>query len=139
MPNAERLPLKALSLTVSMAALALSACVLGPTTDPGLERVIKAHYAKHATEEDGECRSPRIDTIQSHEVKGKSEDGGEIMTIRYGYFDPNADMDANWSALFHYAQHCGGIAERNFSLIRTKLGYRVTDMAGEQREVGHTD
>ncbi|MGI9501742.1 MAG: hypothetical protein ACR2RE_01630, partial [Geminicoccaceae bacterium] len=60
-------------------------------------------------------------------------------TIRYGYFDQNADMDANWSALFHLSQACGGIAERDFSLTRTQLGYRVTDMTGEKREVGRTD
>ncbi|MGI9452404.1 MAG: hypothetical protein ACR2QH_17455, partial [Geminicoccaceae bacterium] len=88
---------------------------------------------------EGKCRTPEIDTIQRHEVKEKSEDGGEVVTIRYGYFDQNADMDANWSALFHLSQPCGGIAERDFSLTRTKLGYRVTDMTGEQREVGRTD
>ncbi len=121
------------SLTMGVVAGALGACVLGPSADPGLERVIKAHYARHATEEEGNCRTPRIDTIQSHQAKDTSGAGDEVMTVRYSYYDRHADMDADWSALFHLSQPCGGIAERDFSLTRTKLGYRVTDMTGERR------
>jgi len=139
MPRAECRPLKALSFAVGVAAFGLSACVLGPKADPGLERIIKAHYAKHATEEDGECRTPQIDTIQSHQLKDQSEDGREVMTIRYSYFDRHADMDANYGALFHQSQTCGGIAERDFSLNRTNLGYRVIEMTGERREAGRTN
>ncbi len=121
-------------LSISGVAVAtLGACVLGPSADPGLERVIKAHYAQHATEEEGNCRTPRIDTIQRHQAKGTSGSGDEVMTVRYSYYDRHADMDTDWGALFHLSQPCGGIAERDFSLIRTKLGYRVTDMSGEQR------
>lgn len=114
--------------------LSLGACVLGPVADPGPDRVIKAYYARHATEENGKCRAPRIDTIQSHQPKSYLESGIEVVTIRYSYYDRHADMDANWGALFHLAQPCGGIAERDFSLIRTNLGYRITDMKGERRE-----
>lgn len=131
MPSAGRLSSNVSSLTVGIVTLTLSACVLGPTADPGLERAIKAHYAQHATEEDGGCRTPQIDTIQSHQTTSKSEDGDEVMTVRYSYFDRHADMDANWGALFHLSQTCGGIAERDFSLTRTDLGYRVTAMTGE--------
>ncbi len=139
MRRVEFCSLKALPLAAVIVTFGLSACVLGPTADPGLERVIKAHYAKHATEEDGECRTPQIDTIRSNEVKRRSEDGEEVMTIRYSYFDRHADMDANWGALFHQSQPCGGFAERDFSLTRTNLGYKVVDMTGERREAGRTN
>lgn len=120
-------------LMMSMVVFSMGACVFGPEADSGLERVIKAHYASYATEEDGKCRTPQIDTIQNHQPTTSSETGVEVMKVRYSYFDRHADMEANWGALFHLTQPCGGIAERNFSLIRTELGYRVTDMAGEHR------
>lgn len=139
MPGLERFPLKASSFMVGIVISALSACVLGPTADPGLERVIKAHYASHATEEDGICRTPRIDTVQSYQTIDTSGSGDEVMTVRYSYYDRHADMDADWSGLFHAGQACGGLAKREFSLTRTELGYRVTDMTGEQREDGRTN
>ena len=116
-----------------MAISLIGACTLGSGVDPGLDRVIKAYYAKHATEEDGKCRAPKIDTIQSHQSKSGSEASVDVVTIRYSYYDRHADMDSNWGALFHLSQPCGGIAERDFSLVRTDLGYRVMDMKGEQR------
>ena len=124
---------------LGFAVLTLSACVVGPTADPGLDRVIKAHYAGRATEEEGKCRSPRIDTIQSREPAGTSPDGEEIMRVRYSYYDRHADMDANWDALFHATQPCGGYAERDFTVVRTELGYRVNDMTGERRETGRSN
>jgi hypothetical protein len=112
--------------------LALGACVLGPSAEPGLERAIRAHYASYATEENGHCRAPKIDTIQSHEPRRKADDGADVLMVRYSYFDQHADMDANYSRLFHLSQECGGIAEREFTLVRYERSYRVTEMAGEQ-------
>lgn len=137
MPIAGHFLLKTSSLMVSIVTLVLSSCVLGPKADPGLERAIKAHYAGHATEEEGKCRTPQIDTVQSHQATGTSAAGDEIMTVHYSYFDRHADMDANWGALFHANQPCGGFAERDFSLTRTELGYRVTAMTGEKRGGGN--
>lgn len=139
MLNAVRLPLKTLKFAMAIGIATLNACVLGPTADPGLERAIKDHYAKHATEEDGHCRTPQIDTIQSHQTIDTSERDGEVMTVRYSYFDRSVDMDADWGAFFHLSQPCGGITERDFSLTRTDLGYRVTDMTGERREAGRSN
>lgn len=116
-----------------MTVLLLGGCVMSPDTDPGLDSAIKTHYAAHATEEGGKCRTPKIDTIQSHQITGNSEEGGEVMSVRYSYYDRHADMDANLGAFFHQAQTCGGMAERSFSLVRTELGYRVTAMEGEHR------
>lgn len=139
MPYGVRFPSKTSFLALGVVALSLSACVIGPTVDHGTERIIKAHYAKHATEEDGKCRTPRIDTVQSYRPIGEPGTGSEVVAIRYSYYDPNADMDANWNALFHINQPCGGIAERNFALTRTELGYRVINMSGERREDGRAD
>lgn len=115
--------------------LGLDGCTLGTSTDPGLEKAIRSHYASYATEELGHCRSPKIDTIQSHEPGRKADNGGEVMLVRYSYYDQHADMDANYSRLFHLAQECGGLAQREFTLQRTDLGYRVTAMGGEQQSV----
>lgn len=123
-----------LSLTaVSLAVLATAGCVMGPSDDPKLANAIKQHYAHHATEEQGACRAPKIDTIQEQRLVEKSDDGGDVMIIRYSYFDRYVDMDADWDRLVHLSQPCGGIAERQFVLAKSPLGYRVTDMSGEQR------
>lgn len=113
--------------------LAVTGCVTGPTADPGLEQAIKAHYAAHATEEAGACRAPRIDTVQDHRLVKRSKDGAEVMKVRYSYFDRHADMDADWQKLVYLSQPCGGIAERDFSLIRSHVGYKVVAMSGERR------
>ncbi|MGI9499477.1 MAG: hypothetical protein ACR2P3_05535 [Geminicoccaceae bacterium] len=115
------------------AILTVAGCVMGPDNDPGLASAIRAHYAAHATEEEGACRSPKIDTIQEHRVVARSADDSEVVMVRYSYFDRHADMDANWDRLVHLSQPCGGIAERRFVLARGALGYRVTDMGGEHR------
>lgn len=119
---------------VSVAALGVFGCTVGPGYDPGLASAIKAHYAAHATEEQGNCRSPRIDTIQEARLLETTADGGDVMLVRYGYFDRHADMDANWSRLVHLSQPCGGLAERRFVLTKDGVDYRVSDMDGERRD-----
>lgn len=118
---------------MSVAVFALSGCVLGPGNDPGLASAIKKHYASHAAEEEGACRSPKIDTIQEQRRLESSADGGEVLQVRYSYFDPHVDMDAAWDKLVHLSQPCGGIAERRFVLVKSDLGYRVTSMSGEHQ------
>lgn len=122
--------LRSLSLA---GVLAIAGCVTGPSTDPGLEQAIKAHYAAHATEESGACRAPRIDTVQNHQLIKRGDDGAEVMKVRYSYFDRHADMDADWQKLVYLSQPCGGIAERDFSLVRGPVGYKVVAMSGERR------
>lgn len=130
----DALPLHRLSWILScIAALILTGCMSGPDQDPGLASAIKEHYAAHATEEQGACRSPKIDTIQAHRLVETSAEGEDVMMVRYSYFDRHADMDENWDKLVHLSQPCGGIAERRFVLAREKLGYRVTAMDGEHR------
>ena len=116
--------------------LSMTGCTLNPGDGHELASAIKEHYAAHATEERGACRSPRIDTIQEHRRLETSVDGEDVIMVRYTYFDPSADMDADWSKLVYLSQPCGGIAERQFVLARDDLGYRVTDMSGEHHGQG---
>ncbi|MEM9626771.1 MAG: hypothetical protein AAGA21_11115 [Pseudomonadota bacterium] len=104
-----------------------------PNEESGLASAIKEHYAAHATEEDGACRRPNMDTIQEHRLIDRSAEGHDVMMVRYSYFDRHADMDANWDKLVYLSQPCGGIAERRFVLARSQLSYRVMAMDGERR------
>ena len=117
-----------------LAMIPLVGCAAGPGLEPGLAQAIQTYYAGHATEEGGDCRTPQIDTIQTFDVMSETTDGEKLMAVRYSYFDRHADMDADWSALFHSTQPCGGFAEREFTVARTDLGYRVVAMSGEQSE-----
>ena len=114
------------------AALAMTGCAFGSAGDPGLALAIKEHYAAHATEEQGACRNPKIDTIEERRLLEKSKGGEDVMKVRYSYFDPSADMDADWSKLVYLSQPCGGIAERRFVLAHDDRGYRVIAMSGER-------
>jgi hypothetical protein len=114
-----------------IAAIGLSGCAVGSPEDPAIAAAIKNHYAAHATEEGGSCRSPQIDTIQTRRTLETSVQGEEVMLVRYGYFDRHVDMDAAWDKLVSLSQPCGGIAERRFVLTKSDLGYRVTEMSGE--------
>lgn len=118
-------------LSSCIVLISLSACVMGSAEDEGLTSAIREHYAAHATEEQGACRSPQIDTIQAHEALEKSADGDEVMLVRYSYYDRHADMDKAWDKLVYLSQPCGGIAERRFVLAKDALGYRVKEMSGE--------
>ncbi|MEZ5934863.1 MAG: hypothetical protein R3F54_23595 [Alphaproteobacteria bacterium] len=116
------------------ALLLLAACAGASDEDPRLTSAIRGYYAAHATEEQGACRSPKIDSIQDRHVLERSAEGGEVMLVRYSYFDRHADMDADWSRLVYLSQPCGGIAERRFEIIRGATGYQVTGMSGERRD-----
>jgi|GEM_PF-1852954 len=119
--------------SICLASLLMTGCVIGPSDNPRLASAVKQHYAAFATEEQGGCRSPKIDTIQEQRLVETSTVGNEVMMIRYSYYDPHVDMDADWDKLVYLSQPCGGIAERRFVLKKTDLGYRVTEMSGEHR------
>ncbi|MGI9510068.1 MAG: hypothetical protein ACR2QJ_12060 [Geminicoccaceae bacterium] len=105
----------------------------GSAGDPRLASAIKEHYAAHATEEQGACRSPKIDSIQSHHLLDETAEGEKVMMVRYSYFDRHADMDADWNRYAHAGQTCGGMTERRFVLAEGDFGYAVIDMDGERR------
>jgi hypothetical protein len=111
----------------------LAGCVAAPSAEDQLQREIVQHYGEHAAEEEGKCRTPKIDTIKARRVIESGSDGIERQEVQYSYFDRNADMDGNWAGLFHTGQSCAGTGSREFTILRTDLGYRVTAMSGEQR------
>lgn len=125
--------MKRLKLSGVLAAVSLSGCAAGSANDQALASAIKAHYAAHASEEQGLCRSPQIDTIQTHQTLETSANGEQVMLVRYSYFDRHADMDAAWDKLVYLSQPCGGIAERRFVLAKSALGYHVIEMSGERQ------
>ena len=118
-----------------MAFLAIAACSSDQEAleRNGLTSAIKDHYAAHATEEQGGCRSPKIDSILQRDVLAGTADGQDVMTVRYSYFDRHADMDQNLDRLVYLNQPCGGIGEREFRLSRGPVGYEVIAMSGERR------
>ena len=133
MTNLDRMPCLALSAAI---LLIVTACTSSQGSYGGhrLKLVIKQHYAAHATEEQGACRSPKIDTIMQQYLLEPAVAGQEVMRVRYSYFDRHADMDANLDRIVHLSQTCGGIAEREFTLSQSPIGYEVMSMSGEQHE-----
>jgi hypothetical protein len=122
-----------------MASPALAASVFRPAADHDMARVIEAHDGRHATEEDGRCRRPEIDAIESRRTRSEAGSGDDVVSIRCSDDDRHAAMDADWSGLLHRTQAGGGPAERDVALTRTDLGDRVRDMNGEGREDGRGD
>jgi hypothetical protein len=133
MTNPDRMPCLALSTAI---LLIVTACTSsqGSHSKHRLVSAIKQHYAAHATEEQGACRSPKIDTIMQQYLLERAAAGQEVMKVRYSYFDRHADMDANLDRIVHLSQPCGGIAEREFTLSQSPVGYQVMSMSGEQHE-----
>ncbi len=129
-PDSIRKPFRSIAC---IAIFAAAGCTTGAPDDPDLASAIRQHYAAHATEEEGTCRSPKIDTIQAHRLVERTADGREEMLVRYSYFDRHADMDTDWDKLVHLSQPCGGIGERRFTLRKSPVGYKVVGMAGEHR------
>lgn len=123
-----------LVLPICLLGLVLSGCAKAPEEETRLASAIRQHYAAHASEEEGACSTPKIDTIQEQRQVETSAGGEEVVQVRYSYFDPNVDMDARFDRLVHLSQPCGGIAERRFVLARSDVGYRVTAMSGERRD-----
>jgi hypothetical protein len=61
---------------------------------------------------------------------------GEVthLRVRYSYFDPSAPGGADWTRVLQAERECTGLAERDFTLVSTDLGYKVIEMSGPVRE-----
>ena len=94
---------------------------------------IAQYYAEHASEEDGRCAAPEIASVTRRKVLASS---GELtrLRVRYSYFDPSAPGAADWTRVLHAERECTGVAERDFTLVATDLGYKVIEMSGPVRE-----
>jgi hypothetical protein len=94
---------------------------------------IAQYYAEHASEEDGRCAAPEIAGVTRRKVLASS---GEVthLRVRYSYFDPSAPGGADWTRVLQAERECTGVAERDFTLVATDLGYKVIEMSGPVRE-----
>jgi hypothetical protein len=93
---------------------------------------IAQYYAEHASEEDGRCAAPEIASVTRRKVLARS---GEVtqLRVRYSYFDPSAPGAADWTRVLQAERECTGVAERDFTLVATDLGYKVIEMSGPVR------
>jgi hypothetical protein len=116
---------------LGLSALTLAGCASTPQPDE-LQLKIQDYYAAQATEEDGACPTPEIASVTKRKVL---ESNGEqtLLRVRYSYFDPSQSGTATWSQVLIASKPCTGFGERDFTLQRSKLGYRVTAMSGPRR------
>ena len=112
-------------------ALLVGCTSMAPQDD--LAAKIAQYYAEHASEEDGRCAAPEIASITRRKVLATS---GEVtrLRVRYSYFDPNAPGGTDWTRVLQAERECAGVAERDFTLVSTNLGYKVVQMSGSVRE-----
>jgi hypothetical protein len=111
-------------------------CLAGCTTTAprdDLATEIARYYAEHASEEEGRCAAPEIASVTRRKVLASS---GEVthLRVRYSYFDPTAPGAADWTRVLQAERECTGVAERDFTLVSTDLGYKVVEMSGPVRE-----
>jgi hypothetical protein len=116
-------------------ALALASLVgctsMAPEDDLAAE--IAQYYAEHASEEGGRCAAPKIASVTKRKMLASS---GEVthLRVRYSYFDPSVPGGADWTRVLQAERECTGVAERDFTLVSTDLGYKVIEMSGPLRE-----
>jgi outer membrane murein-binding lipoprotein Lpp len=117
----------------ALLALALLAGCASTAPPDDLAAKIAQYYAEHASEEDGRCAAPEIASVTRRKVLASS---GELtrLRVRYSYFDPSAPGAADWTRVLHAERECTGVAERDFTLVATDLGYKVIEMSGPVRE-----
>jgi hypothetical protein len=115
------------------AAGGLSACAALPPPQDKVATAIAQYYAKNASEEEGQCRSPELASVTKRKVLASSGDSTRLK-VRYSYFDPSAPGATDWTRVFQTERACTGFAEREFTLVRGPLGYQVVEMSGPARE-----
>ena len=118
------------------ASLLALGCLAGCTTTPPPDDVttkITQYYAEHASEEGGRCAEPEIASVTKRKVLGSS---GQVtqLRVRYSYFDASAPGATDWTSVLQAPRACTGVAERDFTLVSTDLGYKVLQMSGRVRE-----
>ena len=89
-------------------------------------RSSQSYYAGVATEEEGACPSPEIASVTHRKVLESSAER-TLLRVRYSYFDPSRDDDASWQQVLLAERPCTGFAERDFTLERGRLGYKVVE------------
>ena len=122
-----------LARTSGLLALAsLVGCTsMAPEDDLAAE--VAQYYAAHASEEDGRCASPEIASVTKRKVLASSAEATRLR-VRYSYFDPSAPGATDWTRVLGAERACTGFAERDFTLVRGQLGYKVVEMSGPVRK-----
>ena len=115
----------------ALAMLALAGCASLDEPDE-LQQKLQAYYAGHASEEQGTCPRPEIASVTHRKVLQSSAER-TLLRVRYSYFDPSREDDASWQQVLLAERPCTGFAERDFTLERGRLGYKVVGMSGEVR------
>jgi hypothetical protein len=111
--------------------LALAGCASLSEPDE-LQQKLQVYYAGHASEEQGACPRPEIASVTHRKVLQSSAER-TLLRVRYSYFDPSREDDASWQQVLLAERPCTGFAERDFTLERGRLGYKVVGMSGEVR------
>ena len=114
-------------------ALGLVGCTALPPPQDRLAAEIAQYYAENASEEDGQCPSPEIASVTKRKVLA-SGGGATTLRVRYSYFDASVPGAADWTRVLQAERACTGFAEREFTLERGELGYRVVEMSGPVRD-----
>jgi hypothetical protein len=114
-------------------ALGLVGCTALPPPQDRLAEEIAQYYAQNAVEEDGQCPSPEIASVTKRKVLAR---GGAAtrLRVRYSYFDASVPGATDWTRILQAERECTGFAEREFTLERGELGYKVVEMSGPVRE-----
>ena len=114
-------------------ALGLLGCTALPPPQDRLAEEIAQYYAQNASEENGQCPSPEIASVTKRKVLA-SGGGATTLRVRYSYFDASVPGAADWTRVLVAERECTGFAERDFTLERGQLGYRVVEMSGPVRD-----
>jgi len=114
-----------------LALASLIGCTSLPPRDD-LAAEVAQYYAAHASEEDGRCTSPEIAAVTKRKVLASSAETTRLR-VRYSYFDPSAPGATDWTRVLQAERPCAGFAERDFTLLRGQLGYKVVQMSGPVR------
>ena len=122
-----------LVIAIISVALLLVGCTALPPPQDRLAEEIAQYYAKNASEEDGRCPAPEIASVTKRKVLA-SGGGATTLRVRYSYFDSSVPGAADWTRVLVAERECTGFAERDFTLERGELGYRVVEMSGPVRE-----
>jgi hypothetical protein len=127
LPKLRLLPIAVLVMLLAGCAGRIDSAYFGPPAT--LERMIRYHYQRHASE--GNCFTPYIDGFTRLTVLEDTPDR-LVVHARYFYRDRFHDGGGSGDASGHT---CKGFGERTFTLGRDADGALiVVEMTGEQDE-----
>lgn len=101
----------------------------------GLTLRVKNYYADHATEENGQCPTPELQSITRTEVLEESESEVKLR-LRYYYMDRSSAGFEPDILGFVQPMQCQGFATRDFTIeLGADGASEVVEMSGERRNI----